>query len=121
MNNLQYKDFSIETIISSVSDLKAGATVSFIGSVRCEDELKALQYETYDEMAIKVLKQIREAAIEKFGLIKAEIVHRKGQIKIGEKVVIIACSAPHREEAFRACEWIISEIKKSVPIWKKEI
>ena len=104
-----------------MSDRRVGAVVSFIGTVRGEKRLKAIDYEAYDEMAARKLEQLRKQAIKKFGLIKAEIIHRKGRLAVGEKVIMVACSAPHRKEAFRGCEWLVMEIKKIVPIWKTEV
>ena len=95
--------------------------VSFIGIVRRENNLRAIDYEAYDEMADSKMEELRRQAIKKFKLTNAVVVHRKGRFKIGEKVVIVACSAPHRKEAFKACEWLISEVKRVVPIWKKEV
>jgi len=102
-------------------DSEAGAVVSFIGIVRREHDLKAIDYEAYDEMAGSKLEELRLQAIKRFKLTDAIMVHRKGRLKVGEKVVIVACSAPHRKEAFKACEWLISEVKKIVPIWKREV
>jgi molybdopterin synthase catalytic subunit len=118
---IQKRDFSIGRVLEDVMDSKAGAVVSFIGSVRRERGLKAIDYEAYDEMARIKLEELRAQAIKKFKLTDAVVVHRKGRLKVGEKVVIVACSAPHRKEAFKACEWLISEVKKVVPIWKREV
>ena len=115
------RSFSIGRILEDMMNPKAGAVVSFIGIVRKERGLRAIDYEAYDEMADSKLDGLREQAIIKFKLTKAVVVHRKGRLKVGEKVVIVACSAPHRKEAFKACEWLISEVKKVVPIWKKEV
>ena len=120
MIKIQKQPFSIESVLKSVRNPRAGAVVSFIGAIRREGRLKALDYESYDEMAIKKLEELRFKAIKKFGLIDVSIVHRKGRLKVGEKVVIVAVSAPHRTEAFEGCEWLIAELKKAIPIWKKE-
>ena len=121
MHRIQKGDFSVDDILSNVADDRAGAVVLFVGMVRTEKGLKALDYQAYDEMAAEKLEQLRSTALEKFKLKKATILHRKGRLTVGQKVVIVACSAPHRKEAFQACEWLISKIKKVVPIWKKEI
>jgi len=118
---VQRRDFSIGRILGEVADSKAGAIVSFIGTVRKESGLKAIDYEAYDEMADRKLEELRVQAVKRFRLTKAIVIHREGRLKAGEKVVIVACSAPHRKEAFKACEWLISEVKKVVPIWKKEV
>jgi molybdopterin synthase catalytic subunit len=118
---IQKRNFSIGQILEDVMNSKAGAVVSFIGIVRRERDLRAIDYEAYDEMAGSKLEELRVQAIKKYKLTGAVVVHRKGRLKVGEKVVIVACSAPHRKEAFKACEWLISEVKKVVPIWKKEV
>lgn len=117
---IQKGPFSIESVIDSVRDPKAGAVVTFIGSVRREAGLKALGYETYKDMAMRKLEGLRRQAVRDFGLLKVSIVHRTGRLKPGERVVIVAVSAPHRKEAFEGCDWLITELKKVVPIWKKE-
>ncbi len=111
----------MEKALTAVTDPHAGAIVSFVGIVRKEKGVRALVYEVYDEMAERKLEQMRRKAIGRFGLINAVVIHRKGRLKVGERVVIVACSAPHRREAFKACEWLISEVKKIVPIWKREV
>lgn len=121
MIDVQEKPLSVDSVLKGVADAHAGAIVFFIGTVRKEVGLIALEYEAYDRMVVERLEMLRERAIDKFGLIKVSIVHRKGRLKVGERVVIVACSAPHREEAFKGCEWLIRELKKVAPIWKKEI
>jgi molybdopterin synthase catalytic subunit len=106
--------------LENIMDSKAGAVVSFIGVVRRERGLRAIDYEAYDEMAGSKLEELRVQAIKKYKLTDAVVVHRKGRVEVGGKVVIVACSAPHRKEAFKACEWLISGVKRVVPIWKRE-
>ena len=102
-----------------------GAIVTFDGVVRAtvrgEDTLTALDYSGHEKMAIGLLEKIRTEAIKRFSVHDVAIVHRLGRINIGERSVAIAVSAPHREDAFAACRWIIDEIKADVPIWKKEL
>ena len=121
MITVQENPFSVDAVLRSVANPEAGAVVVFIGTVRKERGVKALDYEAYDEMAVDWLKTLRDKAVEKFSLTKVSIVHRKGLLKLGERVVIVAVSAPHRQEAFKGCEWLMNEIKKVIPIWKKEV
>jgi len=121
MSGIQSRDLSVERIFADVTNPHAGATVIFVGTVRKDRKLKALDYEAYDEMAVRELNQLKRQAAKKFKLTEVAVVHRKGRLAVGDKVIIVACSAPHRQEAFKACEWLVSEIKKIVPIWKKEI
>ena len=120
MKKLQSKDFSINTIAEKLRNPKSGAIVMFIGIVRKEPDLKALVYKAFDEMVEKKAKQLEKAVIDRFHLNDAVIIHRKGELTPGDNVVIVACSAPHRREAFRACQWLTSEMKKTLPIWKEK-
>jgi molybdopterin synthase catalytic subunit len=98
----------------------AGAIVSFLGSVR-DDGIDRMQIEAFSEAALSELQAIREEAIERFSLKSVQVVHRTGSLLVGEGIVAIVCSAGHREEAFAGCRYIIEELKKRAPIWKKEI
>ncbi len=71
-------------------------------------------------MALREMKRLGEQAHEKFDIAHIGIVHRTGRLEIGESSVVISVSAPHRRAAFEACEWAIRELKRTVPIWKKE-
>ena len=114
------KDFDIDKLTEEVKNNMSGALVTFIGTVR-DDGMKALEYEAYTEMAREKLKEVAEEAEKKFEINDIIIVHRIGNLKIGENVVYIGVSAPHRASAFDACRYIIDNIKKIVPIWKKEL
>ena len=97
--------------------------VTFEGVVRNENEgrrVLALEYEAFDAVAISEGQRIMKECAERFGLLSAKCVHRTGRLELGEVAVRIETCAPHRAEAFHACEAIIDEIKKRVPIWKKE-
>jgi molybdopterin synthase catalytic subunit len=100
----------------------AGATVDFWGVVRgLEDgrEIQGIDYEARCEMAEHQLKRIAEQAAEKFRLQVVIIHHRIGFIAVGEPSLFLRVASPHREEAFRASQWIVTELKKKVPIWKR--
>ena len=108
----------------SLSAPNAGGFVSFEGKVRNEHlgrEVVALEYEAFDDMAVKEGEKLLDEAIQRFGLVDAVCVHRVGHLVVGESAVWIGVSAPHRKAAFQGCEFIIDELKKRVPIWKKEI
>ncbi|HEY0493034.1 MAG TPA: molybdenum cofactor biosynthesis protein MoaE [Candidatus Dormibacteraeota bacterium] len=101
-----------------------GALVVFEGVVREDSRgktVKALVYEAYGAMALRQMEQLAETARGRWPITDVAVVHRLGQLAVGEVSVVIAVSAPHRGEAFEACEWLIDELKKTVPIWKKEI
>ena len=84
-------------------------------------ETQHLIYEAYEPMAIKEMKKLIDAARSEFEISHVGIVHRVGKLEIGETSVVISVAAPHRKAAFAACEWIIRELKRTVPIWKKEV
>lgn len=101
----------------------AGGFASFEGKVRDHADgraVRSLEYEAFDDMAEREGGRLVQEAIDRFGLLAAECVHRVGHLQIGETAVAITVAAPHRREAFAACEFIVDELKKRVPIWKKE-
>lgn len=101
----------------------AGGFVTFEGKVRDRNDGKRvlrLEYEAYADLAEAEGNRILAEARDAFGLLEAHAIHRTGLLEIGETAIWIGVSAPHRAEAFRACAWIIDEVKKRVPIWKKE-
>ena len=103
---------------------ECGATVTLDGYAR--EWTKGRQtlhliYEAYVPMAQRELERLGREAHERFDIAHIGIVHRRGRLEIGETSVVIAVSAPHRRVAFEACEWAIRELKRTVPIWKKEV
>jgi molybdopterin synthase catalytic subunit len=103
---------------------ECGATVTLDGYAREWTKGKHtlyLIYEAYDAMALTEMQRLGVEAHKQFEIAHIGIVHRTGRIEIGETSVVIAASAPHRRAAFQACEWAIKELKRTVPIWKKEI
>lgn len=124
MGRITDKAIREEEAIQEVDKKGCGAVVSFIGRVREMNRGKKvveIMYECYDEMAERVLNEIELEAIERFGVHSALTVHRKGLLKPGEISVVIAVASTHRTEAFSACGYIIEEIKKRLPVWKKEV
>ncbi len=101
-----------------------GAVVIFTGVVRERSRgktVRALVYEAYGAMAQRQIQTLAEEARRRWSITDLAIVHRTGTLRIGETSVVIAVAAPHRGEAFDACEWLIDELKRTVPIWKKEV
>jgi len=118
------KILNLQELITFVGDPKAGAVATFIGTARNHNEgrkVLSLEYEAYPEMAEKELTQLEQEAQKQWKLCRLAIVHRIGPVQIGESSVMIAVSAAHRQDAFAACRFAIEEIKKRVPIWKKEV
>ena len=103
-------------------DVDSGAIVDFCGVVRkLEDglEIAGIEYEVHGEMAEHQLRQIAEEAVKKLGLRLVMIRHRIGFIAAGEPSLFLRVASAHRGEGFRASQWIVDELKKKVPIWKR--
>jgi len=113
-------NFNISSEIARLRSKSDGAIVSFVGAVRGGGGAKYLEIEIYDEMALRQMRLLAKQARAKFKVGAITIIHRKGKLAVGENIVLIAVAAPHRKEAFDACEWLIDELKKVVPIWKSE-
>ncbi|MBS1796021.1 MAG: molybdenum cofactor biosynthesis protein MoaE [Acidobacteria bacterium] len=114
----------VGAIARRVVPASCGAIVTLDGFVRQFTrgrETEYLVYEAYEPMALKEMEKLGAAARERFAIECVTIVHRTGRLEIGETSVVIAVAAPHRRAAFEACEWLIKELKSTVPIWKKEV
>jgi cyclic pyranopterin phosphate synthase len=121
MIEITHGEIPLVDIIDSIRRPEAGAMVVFMGTVRKENDIEGLDMEAYEEMALQNLDAIRVKALDKYGVLDASIVHRIGPMEIGEDIVVIAVSSAHRRDAFRAAEFLIDELKVTVPIWKKEL
>lgn len=100
-----------------------GAVVTFLGIVRASHagrRVKALSYEAYPAMALEQMRAIATEAQVQFGPCEIAVVHRTGDLGLGEASVAVVVAAPHRTAAFAACEYAIGELKRRVEIWKKE-
>lgn len=106
-----------------VQDNSCGGLALFVGTVRNNTEnkeVKALEFSSYEPMAVKEMNLIAEKALELFGIEKIAIHHAIGKLEVGEVPVIISVSSAHRDAAFKACQYAIDTLKETVPIWKKE-
>ncbi len=122
---IQVEDFSVEEELSELrkTSLRIGGIVTFLGTARDFSEgrdVETIEFEQYEGMALGALEKLRETALERFDIIEARIVHRIAKVGPGEQIVLILVGAEHRAEAFEACRFIIDDLKKTVPIWKKE-
>jgi molybdopterin synthase catalytic subunit len=109
--------------VDAVRSPSVGAVVVFLGTVRGTTdgrETDSLDYECYPEMAKKKLTELETEAQQRWPLVACAIIHRLGQLRVGEASVAVAAGSPHRREAFETAEWLIDRIKQVVPIWKKE-
>jgi molybdopterin synthase catalytic subunit len=119
----------ITSVARRIVPPECGATVTLDGYARkftkqkngTTRETEYLVYEAYETMAIKEMQKLIAAAKKQFAISHVGIVHRTGRLEIGETSVVISVAAPHRRAAFEACEWLIKELKRTVPIWKKEV
>ena len=112
-----------EELSKALGDAACGALVTFEGRVRNHNDGRAVQrleYESYEALAAKEGERIVAEALVRFGIAHACCVHRLGPLALGDLAVWVGVSAPHRDEAFAACRYIIDEVKDRVPIWKKE-
>jgi len=114
------EDFSIDEMVKRAKRDDAGAIVTFLGTVR-NDGIDIMELEAFQEVLLPELEGIRDEAVSRYSLKSVEIIHRIGSLHVGENIVAIVCSAGHRDEAFQGCRYIIEELKKRAPIWKKEI
>lgn len=109
--------------LARVGAAEDGAAVLFLGVVRDENEGRAvsgMEYEGYMEMAREQLAEIAAEAAQRAGSERVAAVHRLGELDVGEVSVAVAVSAPHRAEAFDAARYVIEEVKKRLPVWKRE-
>ncbi|MDP9231168.1 MAG: molybdenum cofactor biosynthesis protein MoaE, partial [Actinomycetota bacterium] len=114
---------SLDAAVAEVADERAGGIATFTGTVRRQSrgrEVLYLEYEAYAEMAEDVIAQLATELDERHDLCGISIHHRVGRVEIGEPSVVIAVSAPHRQDALAACREAIDRLKETVPLWKKE-
>jgi molybdopterin synthase catalytic subunit len=115
---------SADEAAAAVASPQAGAINLFFGVVRDNNlgrDVHYLEYDAYPGMAEKVMRQLGEQAMERFGLEDVAILHRTGRLEIGETSLLVAVSCGHRAASFEAGHWLVDEIKKRVPVWKKEV
>jgi molybdopterin synthase catalytic subunit len=117
---IQHEDVDINRLINEAKQPGTGAVVVFDGVVR-DDDIREMELEAYEEVALKELEKIAEDAKKLYNLLHVDIIHRIGRLSVGENILIIIVSAGHRPEAYAGSRYIIEEIKKGVPIWKKEL
>ena len=120
---LSGEPLSLDAVVDEVRSDQAGAIATFIGTTRVQSRghtVLHLDYEAYEEMAEQVMAEIAEDLKRRYALCEIAIHHRTGRVDIGEASVVIAVSAPHRQDALAACKEAIDTLKERVPLWKKE-
>jgi len=114
---------STRQIIDEIKHPSDGAIAVFEGIVRNQSRGRRtlyLDYEAYEEMALKQMEALAQQALKDFEIRDAKLIHRLGRLEIGETSVLIVVASEHRAAAFDACRWLIDTLKRTVPIWKKE-
>jgi MoaE-MoaD fusion protein len=121
---LSDEPLSLDRVVAEVRSDEAGAIATFTGTTRVRSRGRTvthLDYEAYEGMAEQVMEEIAGALRARYELTEIAIHHRIGRVTIGETSVVIAVSAPHRQDALAACKDAIDELKERVPLWKKEV
>jgi molybdopterin synthase catalytic subunit/molybdopterin converting factor small subunit len=121
---LSEEPLDLAAAVAEVADERAGAIATFIGTTRLESRGRTvihLEYEAYEGMAERVMDELAASLRERHDLCGVAIHHRVGRLGIGEQSVVIAVSAPHRQDALAACREAIDALKERVPLWKKEV
>jgi len=121
---LSEEPLSLEQVVEEVRSDEAGAVATFTGTTRVHSRGRTvthLDYEAYEGMAERVMEEIAAALHDRYELTGVAIHHRVGRVGIGDVSVVIAVSAPHRQDALAACKDAIDELKERVPLWKKEV
>src|SRR5712691_3970989 len=121
---LSNEPLSLEAVVEEVASDEAGAVATFVGTTRVHSRGRTvthLEYEAYEGMAEQVMVEIAEELKAGYELCEIAIHHRIGRVSIGERSVVIAVSAPHRQDALAACSDAIGTLKEKVPLWKKEV
>jgi molybdopterin synthase catalytic subunit/molybdopterin converting factor small subunit len=121
---LSEQPLSLDSVVEEVRDEAAGAIATFTGTTRIQSRGRTvthLDYEAYEGMAEQVMAEIADRLAGRYELSGVAIHHRVGRVGIGDTSVVIAVSAPHRQDALAACKDAIDELKERVPLWKKEV
>ncbi|MFN2571009.1 MAG: molybdenum cofactor biosynthesis protein MoaE [Gemmatimonadales bacterium] len=121
MKYLTRSAISVDALLAEVQGSERGGTCVFLGTVRNDDDVTAIEYSAYDEMASVEIDRMLAEAAERWPEARVALRHRVGMVPVGEASIAIAAAAPHRDVAFTACRYVIEEVKKRLPVWKKEL
>jgi molybdopterin synthase catalytic subunit len=127
---IQTKDFNVADVLSELrdKDLRVGAVCSFVGTVRdtrmltgqASDEVVTLSLEHYPGMTEASIEAMIDEAHQRFDFYQAKVIHRVGDLKPADQIVLVAVTSAHRGESFKACEFLMDYLKTQAPFWKKE-
>lgn len=123
MAELTRDPIPVERLLAGSARPDCGAIALFLGTTRDHHEgrrVTRLSYEAYETMALAALEALERATLARFDVATCRIVHRIGEVPLTETSVAVAVAAAHRGAAFDACRWTMDELKRTVPIWKKE-
>tara|TARA_B100001750_G_scaffold27733_1_gene18291 strand:- start:558 stop:1229 length:672 start_codon:yes stop_codon:yes gene_type:complete len=121
--DIRSEPLSIDEVYAAVDHASAGGVALFVGVVRDHAEgrgVDGLEYEAHPTLALTEARRVLEGVAAEVPEARLAAIHRVGPLRVGERAVVVAASAPHRAEAFRACRLVIDRFKETVPIWKKE-
>ncbi len=124
MAHLTRSPIALEALLAEVSSPECGGTCAFLGTVRDGPEehgVTAIEYSAYEEMVEGELGRIVAEVRERWSGARVAVRHRLGRIPAGDASIAIVTAAPHRAQAFEACRYVIEEVKRRVPVWKKEL
>ena len=124
MTYLAHEPLSLERLVAEVSSPTCGGTCVFLGTVRngpAEDGLTAIEYSAYEAMVEAEFGRLLADARGRWPDARIAVRHRLGTIPAGDASIAIAAAAPHRAQAFEACRFVIEEVKRRIPVWKKEL
>jgi len=120
MMHLTRHTLDVDDLLAEVQGPERGGTCVFTGTVRNDGDITGIEYSAYEEMALPEIERILGEAQAQWRDARVMLQHRLGLIPVGEASIAIAAAAPHRDDAFRACRFVIEEVKKRLPVWKKE-
>lgn len=120
MLHLTRHPIEVEDLLAEVRGPERGGTCVFVGTVRTDGDVTGIDYSAYEEMAFDEIARILAQAGEQWPETRVMLQHRLGFIPAGEASIAVAAAAPHRDQAFAACRFVIEEAKRRLPIWKKE-
>lgn len=123
MITIQKNDFSIDEQLKKIKNDKCGATVIFLGTVKSQmggKKVIKLELDAYIEMAEKKLREIEIDAKKKYSIVESLIIHRYGELFVGDNIVLIIVKSVDRTKSFEGCKYILERLKEEVPIFKKE-
>src|SRR5258708_17998107 len=121
MMHLTRHRIEMADLLTEVQGPECGGTSVFLGTVRNDADITGIDYSAYEAMAFEEIERILADALARWPEARVTLQHRLGLIPAGEASIAIAAAAPHREQAVAACRYVIEEVKKRLPLWKKEL